>query len=212
MIFHFPLGFLRAATRRCLPGAAGPHHIRAAGLEYDARTAAADGTGDLQSTADAIHTALTMTEEQKETAWQKLFAVGFIAHRNPTATHTAPNQRKLSGRHRRTELTMQYVSKYTAEAWGVSFVNECELSVYLCAWRMCCLLARFASCLEKVSKLTATVTRLSGAPPSGPMIPGRKKSGSLSRTSSRASMMRRSSGRNGSFHSVREGSISGVIP
>lgn len=102
---------------------------------------------DLQSTADAIHTALTMTEEQKETAWQKLFA---------------------------------YVSKYTAEAWGVSFVNE--------------------------------LTRLSGAPPSGPMIPGRKKSGSLSRTSSRASMMRRSSGRNGSFHSVREGSISGVIP
>ncbi|WRT63373.1 alpha,alpha-trehalose-phosphate synthase [UDP-forming] 1 [Kwoniella shivajii] len=46
---------------------------------------------DVQSTADAIHLALEMGPEQRESNWQKLFS---------------------------------YVSKYTAEAWGVSFVNE----------------------------------------------------------------------------------------
>ena len=30
---------------------------------------------DVQSTADAIHTALTMSEEQKKNNWQKLFSV-----------------------------------------------------------------------------------------------------------------------------------------
>lgn len=45
-----------------------------------------------------------------------------------------------------------YVSKYTAEAWGVSFVNE--------------------------------LTRATGHPPIPPHVPGRKKSGSLSRTAS----------------------------
>lgn len=83
---------------------------------------------DVQSTADAIHAALTMSPEQRKSNWQKLFA---------------------------------YVSKYTAEAWGVSFVNE--------------------------------LTRLSGHIPSGPIMAGRKKSGSLSRTSSKASIRRRAS-------------------
>jgi hypothetical protein len=45
-----------------------------------------------------------------------------------------------------------------------------------------------------VERLTdCTVTNLSGHRPSGPAIPGRKKSGSLSRASSKASMARRSS-------------------
>lgn len=34
-------------------------------------------SGDLQSTADAIHTALTMTEEAKKSNWEKLFAVSW---------------------------------------------------------------------------------------------------------------------------------------
>lgn len=86
---------------------------------------------DVQSTADAIHVALTLSGEQRQSNWQKLF---------------------------------NYVSKYTAEAWGVSFVND--------------------------------LTRLSGHKPSGPSLPGRKRSAtSLSRTSSKASMQRRASGR-----------------
>ncbi|GFZ44839.1 Trehalose-6-phosphate synthase [Saitozyma sp. JCM 24511] len=96
---------------------------------------------DVQSTADAIHTALTTSEETRHTNWQKLF---------------------------------NYVSKYTAEAWGVSFVNE--------------------------------LTRLSGHPPAGPMVPpGRKKSGSLSRTSSKASISRRMSHGMSSASRDREG-------
>ncbi|KAK4684050.1 hypothetical protein P7C73_g6155, partial [Tremellales sp. Uapishka_1] len=83
---------------------------------------------DVQSTADAIHVALTMSSEQRKSNFEKLFS---------------------------------YVSKHTAEAWGVSFVNE--------------------------------LTRMSGdGAPSGPIGPdGRRKSGSLSRTSSKASTRRR---------------------
>ncbi|ORY30809.1 alpha,alpha-trehalose-phosphate synthase [Naematelia encephala] len=93
---------------------------------------------DVQRTADAIHTALTMSQETRKSNWEKLFS---------------------------------YVSKYTAEAWGVSFVNE--------------------------------LTRLSGHRPSVPMMPGRKKSGSLSRTSSKASIKRRAShGQTGSKEGV----------
>ncbi|KAK8844564.1 alpha,alpha-trehalose-phosphate synthase (UDP-forming) [Kwoniella newhampshirensis] len=83
---------------------------------------------DVQSTADAIQVALTMSAETRKSNWQKLYA---------------------------------YVSKYTAEAWGVSFVSE--------------------------------LTRLSGLPPAGPAGPNRRKSGSLSRTSSKASIKRRTS-------------------
>lgn len=84
---------------------------------------------DVQSTADQIHAALTLSPEQRKSNWQKLYA---------------------------------YVSKYTAEAWGVSFVNELQ--------------------------------RLSGLPPTGPSVPGRKRSAtSLSRTSSKASVQRRAS-------------------
>ncbi|OCF30808.1 alpha,alpha-trehalose-phosphate synthase [UDP-forming] 1 [Kwoniella heveanensis CBS 569] len=88
---------------------------------------------DVQSTADAIHAALEMGDEQRKSNWEKLF---------------------------------NYVSKYTAEAWGTTFVNE--------------------------------LTRLSGLPPAGPAGPGRKKSGSLSRTSSKASIRRRASSQTGS--------------
>lgn len=37
-----------------------------------------DYIGDLQSTSDAIHTALTMSEEDKKSNWEKLFAVRFF--------------------------------------------------------------------------------------------------------------------------------------
>lgn len=88
---------------------------------------------DVQSTADAINQALTLSPQQRKTNWQKLF---------------------------------NYVSKYTAEAWGVSFVNE--------------------------------LNRLSGQRPAGPTgLAGRRKSGSLSRTSSKASMQRRKSSQSG---------------
>ncbi|OXC67866.1 alpha,alpha-trehalose-phosphate synthase (UDP-forming) [Cryptococcus neoformans] len=88
---------------------------------------------DVQSTADAINQALTLSPQQRKTNWQKLF---------------------------------NYVSKYTAEAWGVSFVNE--------------------------------LNRLSGQRPSGPTgLAGRRKSGSLSRTSSKASIQRRKSSQSG---------------
>lgn len=88
---------------------------------------------DVQSTADAIYQALTLSPQQRKSNWQKLF---------------------------------NYVSKYTAEAWGVSFVNE--------------------------------LNRLSGQRPSGPAgLAGRRKSGSLSRRSSKASIQRRKSSQSG---------------
>ncbi|ORX34924.1 trehalose 6-P synthase [Kockovaella imperatae] len=46
---------------------------------------------DVQSTADAIHVALTLSAQQRHSNWNKLWA---------------------------------YVSKYTSEAWGVSFMND----------------------------------------------------------------------------------------
>ncbi|KAL7420149.1 Trehalose-6-P synthase/phosphatase complex synthase subunit [Cryptotrichosporon argae] len=46
---------------------------------------------DVQSTADAIHAALTMSGEQRKSNWEKLY---------------------------------NYVKKFTAEAWGVSFMND----------------------------------------------------------------------------------------
>ncbi|WWC67150.1 alpha,alpha-trehalose-phosphate synthase [UDP-forming] 1 [Kwoniella pini CBS 10737] len=72
------------------------------------------------------------------------------------ALEMGPEQRKSNW-----EKLFNYVSKYTAEAWGTTFVNE--------------------------------LTRLSGLPPNGPAGPGRKKSQSLSRTSSKASIRRRAS-------------------
>ncbi|OCF59986.1 alpha,alpha-trehalose-phosphate synthase [UDP-forming] 1 [Kwoniella mangroviensis CBS 10435] len=72
------------------------------------------------------------------------------------ALEMGPEQRKSNW-----QKLFNYVSKYTAEAWGTTFVNE--------------------------------LTRLSGLPPAGPAGPGRKKSGSLSRTSSKASIRRRAS-------------------
>ncbi|WWC85473.1 alpha,alpha-trehalose-phosphate synthase [UDP-forming] 1 [Kwoniella dendrophila CBS 6074] len=71
------------------------------------------------------------------------------------ALEMGPEQRKSNW-----EKLFNYVSKYTAEAWGTTFVNE--------------------------------LTRLSGLPPAGPAGP-RKKSMSLSRTSSKASIRRRAS-------------------
>ncbi|WVQ85139.1 alpha,alpha-trehalose-phosphate synthase [UDP-forming] [Cryptococcus sp. DSM 104549] len=103
---------------------------------------------DVQSTADAIHVALTMKSDQRKSNWDKLF---------------------------------NYVSKYTAEAWGVSFVNE--------------------------------LTRLSGRPPSEPAGPaGRRKSnsGSLSRTSSKASIRRRLSQPNIPAVGIQGGQPQGV--
>jgi len=82
---------------------------------------------DVDSTAAAIHTALTLSPEARAQNWTKLFA---------------------------------YVSNFTAQSWGLSFLNE--------------------------------LNRSTGRPPSGPLLGGRRKSGSsLSRTSSKASMKRR---------------------
>jgi trehalose 6-phosphate synthase len=72
----------------------------------------------VQSTADAIHTALTTSEETRHTNWQKLFNVSWLEH---SLWHChSPRSLECSAD------IPQYVSKYTAEAWGVSFVNERE--------------------------------------------------------------------------------------
>lgn len=121
--------------------------------------------GDVQSTADAIYQALTLSPQQRKSNWQKLF---------------------------------NYVSKYTAEAWGVSFVNE-RASMF----------SRFVFILSPlhrpVQRANSTcllsfflVNRLSGQRPSGPAgLAGRRKSGSLSRRSSKASIQRRKSSQSG---------------
>lgn len=119
--------------------------------------------GDVQSTADAINQALTLSPQQRKTNWQKLF---------------------------------NYVSKYTAEAWGVSFVNERAFSVFS-------LFLSYFNRIDLYKVLTApsfisVVNRLSGQRPAGPTgLAGRRKSGSLSRTSSKASMQRRKSSQSG---------------
>jgi trehalose 6-phosphate synthase len=114
-----------------------------------------DFAGDVQSTADAIHAAVEMSPEQRKSNWEKLYKVGQIKNGRSCAD------------------SVQYVSKYTAEAWGVSFVNERKFSIAV------------------RTELIFTVNRVNGAPPQVP-IPGgaRRKSGSLSRASSKTSSMR----------------------
>jgi trehalose 6-phosphate synthase len=179
----------------CTPAACDA--VNGAGLARRSRSAAlADASlGDVQSTADAIHTALTTSEETRHTNWQKLFNVSRLA-RLWWHCHL-PRSQYL-------ECSIdvgQYVSKYTAEAWGVSFVNEREWTIRR---------RRVDPSVVPLEGLTSAddlaVTRLSGHPPAGPMVPpGRKKSGSLSRTSSKASISRRMSHGMSSASREREG-------
>ena len=47
--------------------------------------AVADSSGDTQMTADAIHQALTLNAEQRESNWNKLYAVSdyYVCKRTP---------------------------------------------------------------------------------------------------------------------------------
>lgn len=103
-----------------------------------------------------------------------------------------PQQRKSNW-----QKLFNYVSKYTAEAWGVSFVNE-RASMFSLFVFILSRLHRPVQSANSACFLSFLVNRLSGQRPSGPAgLAGRRKSGSLSRRSSKASIQRRKSSQSG---------------